>query len=816
MKDKRIENHPGTFSHQSRAVSGAEIPGRYAPALTLNKQTMQLKRLLQITMATIAALGTLLLSMGQRDLVLPLVMILAAGASVWLTDVIGILRLNRTVANIAMLLVVAISMRELIMYRGEIQAIGFARLLIYLQIIVLFQKKDARSYWLLVMLSLLQVIVAALFSQGIVFGAMLIIYMLIASLGLTLLLFLRRWEEFLPVENPAPASAPGRWPLAGQKSDFTRASAGGIDLGLGRELYSRLAGVGVRTIGVTVLLFIFLPRFGQVGWMGEIMGNKKTVGFTSQVNLGEFGQVIENPGEVMRIRFFDHATDAPYEVHGPIYLRGAVLMNYKRGQWRVGQPADTLGTQTLERNRHESLPANLVRQECIIEGLDRPELFYVAPYVPVNSDIYITVDESQLRLLRSENLRGQRFRYQIGTTALVKGRQQFLTPIARGENYDAALRIAQPDGENGLPNLARLAQSWIDESKLPQEDRAGRARYLERKLALSGMFKYSLESQNRDPAIDPIEDFVTKHRAGHCEYFATARTLRLRSQRIPARMVVGYCTDEWNEIGQCYQVRQLHSHTWVECYLRPGQIPRELVHGEDVWNWSKFGGWLQLDPTPEGRASSQAGWWSPIGNAIQWFDYAWSYYVVELNYERQRNAIFRPIAQAFTFLYKSVFNTQTWRNLYKHIGDALHLSGLPGAIAWGLLVAASLVSAALLGFLCWLARRLGEKLWRRLSGRCPKHRDGPRVEVEFYRRLEGLLAARGLVRSAGQTQREFACWAGCSLAAVCGETGLALLPVRVAEAFYRVRFGRLPLDNAQAEAVEQSLARIAACDAPRA
>jgi transglutaminase-like putative cysteine protease len=776
---------------------------------------MHIQRQLQITMATIAVLGTLLLSMGQRDLVLPLVMILAAGASVWLTDIRGLLRLNRTVANIAMLLAAAVSMRELIMYRGEMQAVGFARLLIYLQIIVLFQKKDARSYWLLIMLSLLQVIVAALFSQGIVFGVMLIIYMLIASLGLTLLLFLRQWEEFLPVENPTPVSVPGRWPLAGQKSDFTRASAGGMDLGLGRELYSRLAGVGMRTIGVTVVLFIFLPRFGQVGWMGEIMGNKQTVGFNDNVNLGEFGQIIENPGEVMRIRFYDQANGAPYDVHGPIYLRGAVLMNYKRGQWRVGRPAVTLGITTLERRHNERLPANLVRQECIIEGLDRPELFYVAPYVPVNSDIYITVDESRLRLLRSENLRGQRFRYQLGTTALVKGRQQLLTPIARGENYDAALRTAAPDEENGLPNLARLAQSWIEESKLPREDRVGRARYLERKLALSGMFNYSLESQNRDPALDPIEDFVTKHRSGHCEFFATALTLMLRSQHIPARMVVGYCTDEWNEIGECYQVRQLHAHTWVECYLRPSQIPRELVHGEDVWNWSKFGGWLQLDPTPEGRASSQAGWWSPIGNAFQWFDYAWSYYVVELNYERQRNAIFRPIAQAFTFLYKSVFDAQTWHNLFKRIGDALRLSGLPGVIAWGLLVAASLAGAALLGFLCWLARRLGDKLWRRLSGRSPKRRDGPRVEVAFYRRLEALLAARGLVRSAGQTQREFACWAGCSLAAVSGETGLALLPVRVAEAFYRVRFGRLPLDNAQAEAVEQSLAQIAACDVNR-
>ena len=159
------------------------------------------------------------------------------------------------------------------------------------------------------------------------------------------------------------------------------------------------------------------------------------------------------------------------------------------------------------------------------------------------------------------------------------------------------------------------------------------------------MFKYSLEPQNRDPSIDPIEDFVTKHRAGHCEYFATALTLMLRSQNIPARMVVGYRTDEWNQIGQCYQVRQLHAHTWVECYLRPNQIPRELLHGEDYWQWSDSGGWFQLDPTPESEAKSQTSWYTPITNTLQWFDYAWSYYVVELNYERQRNAIFQAHRQ---------------------------------------------------------------------------------------------------------------------------------------------------------------------------
>ena len=35
-------------------------------------------------------------------------------------------------------------------------------------------------------------------------------------------------------------------------------------------------------------------------------------------------------------------------------------------------------------------------------------------------------------------------------------------------------------------------------------------------------FTYSLASQDRDKTLDPIEDFLTAHRSGHCEYFATA------------------------------------------------------------------------------------------------------------------------------------------------------------------------------------------------------------------------------------------------------------------------------------------------------
>ena len=76
------------------------------------------------------------------------------------------------------------------------QAIGLSWFLIYLQIILLFQEKDQWKYWLLVMISLLQVVVATLFSQGIWFGVLLAIYMLLGFSAMTLLMLYRQWEHF--------------------------------------------------------------------------------------------------------------------------------------------------------------------------------------------------------------------------------------------------------------------------------------------------------------------------------------------------------------------------------------------------------------------------------------------------------------------------------------------------------------------------------------------------------------------------------------------------------------------------------------------
>ncbi len=195
-------------------------------------------------------------------------------------------------------------------------------------------------------------------------------------------------------------------------------------------------------------------------------------------------------------------------------------------------------------------------------------------------------------------------------------------------------------GEKPLPHLTALAAKWLAEASIPAEDRYARARRLERQLRESGEFTYSLQGQNRDAQIDPIEDFIANHPRGHCEYFATALALMLRSQGIPARVVIGYRTGEWIESAGFYQVRQLNAHTWVEVYLRREDLPTEKA--EVAW---AHGAWLRLDATPAAEGDSLGAWRHGLTAALGWLDFLWGRYVLDMDSRRHREAIYAPIVQ---------------------------------------------------------------------------------------------------------------------------------------------------------------------------
>lgn len=78
-------------------------------------------------------------------------------------------------------------------------------------------------------------------------------------------------------------------------------------------------------------------------------------------------------------------------------------------------------------------------------------------------------------------------------------------------------------------------------------------------------FRYTVYQEKSSAT--PLSDFLLKTRAGHCEFFATATVLLLRSAGIPARYAVGYSVQEYSRLEKAYVLRRRHAHAWALAYV---------------------------------------------------------------------------------------------------------------------------------------------------------------------------------------------------------------------------------------------------------
>ena len=831
---------------------------------------MYLNRLLAINMATLAALGTLLLGMAQENMLLPLVMLLAAALSVWLNDITGRFRLGRRLANVGIAVALYVSIVRIFGPGRADLAIYFANLLAYVQIILLFVEKDTRVWWHLALLSLIQVCVAAAYSREMVFGGLLVVYLFL-GLSTMVLIFLQHerahyrrvnrtptfagfsvssavrekqdWARLTKIalvtsitgplsllltygessakarpvaRPPAPDPGSGRWPLAGQVSSFT-SSGGGGTAGFGWELWFRLVGMTGWTLLLAAVAFAAVPRLGfritdwkAISWEGEGSGTRRSVGFNDSVKLGDLGFVIQDPDKVLDIELVDHATGDPYPVDGEIYLRGAVLTRYQSRAWEYDLPTDT-PRYRLGALRELPSTDDLVRQEIEIEPLDRKEVFCVWPLVMLPDTEGVKFDGPTQRVFREGSRQFKRFAFSLGTTAFLNGRQTELIPAEVRVDADRLL-----SSRDDLPSLTRQAQAWIDESGIPESDPIARAQVLEGQFRDSGQFQYQLGGINRDPGIDPIEDFVANNRAGHCEYFSTALTLMLRGQGIPARMIVGYKSGGDEASESSFQVRQWDAHTWVEAYIFPAQVRAlDELPGPPTRDWRR-GGWLRLDPTPAApEITGIAALVKGVKSWREWIKSAWQDYVIGMDGARQRELIYDPLAAAIKSGAGSLLDPDWWRSLFRE------LTRLPGGLresfaegrwfSWRSGLVAMILAA--ISYAAYRAGRLAARLaWTRLIGRTVDRIRRRRASIKFYRRLEVVMKRHGLNRPPCQTHREFAAEAGRRMAQSAEVGYLANLPGEITEAFYQVRFGGAALDSQRAQAVEHALGRLEGSD----
>jgi hypothetical protein len=418
----------------------------------------------------------------------------------------------------------------------------------------------------------------------------------------------------------------------------------------------------------------------------------------------------------------------------------------------------------------------LLLQTFYLEPLDASVLFVLPRAVGVQGNFPVLFRDTHDSV--SFHSRNERITYKVlSDTSLppVQTLRADRAPLPRSHaNY-----LQLPDEMDG--RIPALAADLTREAANPYDAAAAIELYLQTQ------FGYTLEQKAGGD--EPLADFLFSVREGHCEYFATAMAIMLRTQGVATRVVNGFQRGEYNETADVFVVRQLNAHSWVEVYFP----------GEDVW--------VPFDPTPfagQNLGTSSTGIAATFGKYFEALEMFWIQYFVAFDNHEQRSlftSIRRGVAdynaRASSWMTEAQDTFVAWWGEVR--GDSGSLARVT-AIGYG----AFAVGAAVLFVLLvrWSYRKLvRSKVWRRLWERFFTRRRSS--VVEFYERMQRVLAGKGLVRQPHQTPLEFAFAIGMPEA------------VKITEKYNRVRFGEAGLSSDEAEEIEDWLGEISAAEAQK-
>jgi len=793
---------------------------------------MKVERYLQICTAAVAVIGSLLLGIGERAPELPLMMLMAALTSVIFTDILGWLRLPKIIANIFMIFIAVIAFSDFFNSTSQLQLYAVANLLVYVQIVILFQQKTARLYGHLAVFSLLQVVVASLLNVGVIFGALLFVYLVFAFLALSLFNVYRQisvmekanhQSTLLSAQSATTNTQSSEWAFLMRDRPRGRTGIGLRSVGdqtIATGFFRYIIGIGMIVMVFTMVFFYCIPRTGNSAWHHPGLSSAGRTGMTREITLGQVGQILADDRLALRVSFTDEKINEPYEVAGDPYLSGTVLTRYvpKRGSanWLPTGLAVGSTALTLESVRNIPLGHDLVRQDITVEVVHNPKSVFGDPLLPAVYPIYAARNTPEqvrydpfsrqlfLNVGPGKTIVDQ-YRYSVVTTAFSKQNQQTVTPVYAFDRRSQDTLRRKIRAALELPaevqSLTEFTRDLLIQRRVDTSSSILIARDLENYLTSQELFTYSLSQFGieRDLTIDPVLDFVMNHRTGHCEYFASALALMLRSQGIPARIVIGYHGGEYNKIGEHFKFRNSDAHAWVEMFIPPETLPALDVVIEST---GLAGAWVLLDPTPSRDEQLERTLYDEVVDSFEYAQLLWDNYVLTMDPQQQEEAL-RKLG--INNIGAKDLGVST--RLLKSIGIDFDQGLLRSLAKPQSLLIFLLVISLLLGAGRWIKLIRWGGLLRFARPRNTRLRT-QQASVMFYRRMEKFFTRRGQPRYASQTQREYAIELTQWLCESEQESDIVKIPNQVVDLFYAVRFGDSDVSPEQLLVVENCLSSL--------
>ncbi|MBW7875136.1 MAG: DUF3488 domain-containing protein [Candidatus Cloacimonetes bacterium] len=371
------------------------------------------------------------------------------------------------------------------------------------------------------------------------------------------------------------------------KLQFPAMVPGADSLPMGRYSLRITAFLGV----IGYILFLVFPRLSTAQFPGSI----SISGFSDEVEFGEMTNLLQSDQVIMRV----------YSER-PVKLAGMYLDQFDGKRWVNSQDYGMV----MRNNRNPlRLPAakfasmgQIFPVTIELMPTRHPQLFLPAYTAQIKTTERLYRDYHGA-IRRSASIYTSPLTYELLVVGLSR-------PVSENSSISAtgyqSLYLSLP--ETVHKDIVTLAENLTRETTQSLEKAALLERFFQTQ------FRYSLTSEHPG---DPMQSFILNRREGHCEYFASAMTLMLRSLKIPARMVTGFQIGEFNPLGDYYTVRAKHAHAWVEVYAGSGM-------------------WVEFDPTAQSEADWMQGFRNlellrDLGHLFEFLDMKWQNYVLYFN-----------------------------------------------------------------------------------------------------------------------------------------------------------------------------------------
>jgi transglutaminase-like putative cysteine protease len=623
-----------------------------------------------------------------------------------------------------------------------------AKIILLLTALKLFQKKGDRDWMFLYLMSFFEVLLSAGISISPLFVGALVLYLLV-TLCAIIAFEIRKTSRLISEKSVDKII---------EKSESRN------------RLIKRLPSTAIVLLFLIIVvatpLFFALPRVGGAGFGNNQNQLSGITGFSDTVSLGQIVQLKQSDEIVMRARLENAKGDNLNSTR----WRGVALDTFDNRTWSKSD----LSTNELRnesgvfRIEYAKDADSIAVQTIYLEPFDTPVLFTLARPLAIQGN-FISVKRDSgggIDFLRNNF---DRLIYKVYSDTSLPPTSRLQADNAL-YSADAAHQYLQLPG-NLDGRIGQLAAQISGDRTNRYDKAAAVEKYLQNE------FGYTLDL--KAGGSQPVADFLFNVREGHCEYFASAMAIMLRTQGIATRIVNGFQLGEYNETADVYVVKQKNAHTWVEVYF-----PTENV-------------WVPFDPTPyagqiDGSVSSGA--FSGLTRFAEALETFWIQYFVSYDSQEQRS-LFRSVKSGFqdysakTSGWLNVFQDKIadwWREVRGDKG--LQTSAI--ALAYGIGYLAAILSGLFL--IVWLYRKIKSSvMWQKFLAWL-KFKNETTI-VEFYERMQNVLASKGFRREAHQTPLEFA------FAVEMPEA------VKITEKYNRVRFGEKDLSGDESKEIENWL-----------